>query len=95
MFSYIVPNIILLLHAMGTVYQVGWEKSCGCNRQKPPAFVELVACHNNHVLAWYRWKKEQKWDHSRKLQELQKQDNIDAAAFRKATQEKEQAMIMA
>ena len=48
-------------------------------------FIELVAHRNNHVLAWYRWKKDQKRDYSRKLQELQKQDDIDVAAFRKAT----------
>ena len=42
-FSYIVPNVALSLHAVGAVYQVGWEKNCGCNGQKPPIFVELVA----------------------------------------------------
>ena len=81
MFSYIVPNKVLSLHTVGTVYQVGWEKSCRCNGQKPPTFVELVTHHDNHVLAWYCWKKEQKQDHSRKLLELQKQDNINMAAF--------------
>ena len=58
-------------------------------------FVELVARRDNHVLAWYRWKKEQKRDHSRRLQGLQKQDNIDAATFRKVTQEKERVAITA
>ena len=95
MFSYIIPNVTLLLHAVGTVYQVGWEKNCGCNGQKLPMFIELVAHCDNHLLAWYHWKKEQKWDHSRRLQELQKQDDIDAATFRKVTQEKEQAAITA
>ena len=91
MFLYIVPNATLLLHAVGAMYQVGWERSCRCNGQKPPVFVKLVARRDNHVLAWYRWKKEQKRDHSRRLQELQRQDDIDVAAFRKATQEKERA----
>ena len=95
MFSYIVPNVVLSLHAVSAVYQAGWEKNCRCNKQKLPAFVELVACHDNHVLAWYCWKKEQKRDHLRKLWELQKQDDIHAAAFRKAAQEKEWAVIMA
>ena len=95
MFSYIVPNVTLLLHAVGAVYQVGWERSCGCNGQKPPVFNKLVTRRDNHVLAWYRWKKEQKQDHSRRLRELQKQDNIDAAAFRKVTQEKERAAVTA
>ena len=58
-------------------------------------FTELVARRDNHVLAWYRWKKEQKRDHSRRLRELQKQDDIDMAAFRKATQEKERAAVTA
>ena len=58
-------------------------------------FTELVAHRNNHILAWYRWKREQKQDHLRRLRELQQQDNIDAAAFRKATQEKERAAITA
>ena len=89
MFSYIVPKVTLLLHAVGALYQVGWERDCGCNGQTPPAFVELVARRDNHVLAWFCWKKQQKRDHSKKLRELQKQDDIDAAAFRKATQEKE------
>ena len=93
MFSYIVPNITLLLHAVGAVYQVGWEQSCGCNGQKLPIFIKLVTRCNNHILAWYRWKKEQKWDHLRKLWELQRQDDIDVATFRKATREKEQAVI--
>ena len=39
--------------------------------------------------------KEQKRNHSRRLRELQRQDDIDAAAFRKATQEKERAAITA
>ena len=95
MFSYIVPNVTLSLHEVGVVYQVQWEQSCGCNRQKPPVFTELVAHRDNHILAWYCWKREQKQDHSRRLQELQKQDNIDAAAFRKATQEKERAVVTA
>ena len=95
MFSYIVPNIALSLHEVGAVYQVGWERSCGCNGQKPPAFNELVAHRDNHVLAWHRWKKEQQRDHSRRLWELQRQDDIDAAAFRKATQEKERATVAA
>ena len=95
MFSYIIPNVPLLLHAMGMTYQVQWEKDCGCNGQRPPMFVELVACSNNHVLAWYHWKKEQKWDHSRKLWELQRQDDIDMATFRKVTQEKERVAITA
>lgn len=95
MFSHIVPNMTLLLHTMGAVYQVGWENSCGCSGQKLPAFVELVTHHDNHVLAWYCWKKEQKQDHSKKLQELQKQDNIDVAAFQKGTQEKERALVIA
>ena len=80
---------MLSLHEVGAVYQVQWERSCGCNRQKPPVFTELVARRDNHVLAWHRWKKEQKWDHSRRLRELQRQDDIDVAAFRKATQEQE------
>ena len=58
-------------------------------------FKELVARRDNHVLAWYRWKKEQKREHSRRLRELQRQDDVDAAAFRKATQEKERAEISA
>ena len=58
-------------------------------------FNELVARRDNHVLAWHRWKKEQKRDHSRKLRELQKQDNIDAAAFRKAAKEQERAVVVA
>ena len=95
MFSYIVPNVTLSLHEVGAVYQVGWERSCRCNGQKPPAFNELVARRNNHVLTWHRWKKEQKRDHSRRLRELQRQDDIDAAAFRKATREKERAAITA
>ena len=95
MFSYIVPNVTLSLHMVGTVYQVGWERSCGCNGQKPPTFVKLVAHCDNHVLAWYRWKKEQKWDHLRRLQELQRQDDIDAVTFRKTTQEKERAVVAA
>ena len=95
MFSYIAPNVTLSLHEVGVVYQEQWERSCGCNRQKPPMFTELVACRDNHVLVWYRWKREQKRDHSRRLRELQKQDDIDAVAFRKATQEKEQAAVTA
>ena len=95
MFSYIVPNVALSLHEVGAVYQVQWERSCGCNGQKPPVFTELVARRDNHVLAWYRWKKEQQWDHSRRLRELQRQDDIDAAAFRKTTQEKERAATTA
>ena len=95
MFSYIIPNVTLSLHEVGAVYQVGWERSCGCNGQKPPAFNELVARRDNHVLAWHRWKKEQQRDHSRRLRELQRQDDIDAAAFRKATQEKERAAVIA
>ena len=93
MFSYIVPNVILSLHEVGAVYQVQWERNCGCNGQKPPVFIELVARRDNHVLAWHRWKKEQKRDHSRRLRELQKQDDIDAAAFRKTAQEKERAAV--
>ena len=85
----------LSLHAAGAVYQVGWEKNCGCNAQKPPAFVKLVARPDNHMLAWYCWKKEQKQNHSRKLWELQRLDNINTAAFGKVTQEKEQAMVIA
>ena len=95
MFSYIVPNVALSLHTVGAVYQVGWEKNCGCNGQKLPRFTELVARRDNHVLAWYHWKKEQKRDHLRKLRELQRQDDIDVAAFRKATQEKERVAITA
>ena len=95
MFSYIVPNVTLSLHAVGALYQIGWERNCGCDGQKPPVFTELVAHRDNHVLAWHRWKKEQQRDHSRRLQELQRQDDIDAAAFRKATQEKERAAITA
>ena len=95
MFSYIVPNVTLSLHAVGALYQIGWERNCGCNGQRPPVFMELVARHDNHVLAWYHWKKEQKRDHSRRLRELQRQDDIDAAAFRKATQEKERATVVA
>ena len=52
MFSHIVPNMILLLHAMGAVYQVGWEKSCGCKRQKPPTlcfFVLWSLMYDNRV----------------------------------------------
>ena len=94
MFSYIVPNVTLSLHAVGAVYQIGWEQNCGCNGQKPPVFNELVARRDNHVLAWHRWKKEQKRDHSRKLRELQKQDDIDAAAFRKAAKEQERAAVV-
>ena len=93
MFSYIVPNVTLSLHEVGAVYQVQWKQNCGCNGQKPPVFTELVARRDNHVLAWYHWKKEQKRDHSRRLRELQKQDDLDAAAFRKATQEKERAAV--
>ena len=89
MFSYIVPNVTLSLHKVGMVYQVQWERNCGCNGQRPPVFTELVARRDNHILAWHRWKKEQKRDHSRRLRELQRQDDIDAAAFRKATQELE------
>ena len=85
----------LSLHAMGAVYQVGWEKNCGCNAQKPPTFVKLVTRPDNHMLAWYCWKKEQKRNHSRKLWELQRQDNINMATFGKVTQEKEQAMVIA
>ena len=95
MFSYIVPNVTLLLHAVGTAYQVGWERSCRCNGQEPPVFTELVAHRDNHVLVWYCWKKEQKWDHSRRLQELQRQDDVHAAAFRKATHEKERVAATA
>ena len=95
MFSYIVPNVTLSLHEVGVVYRVQWEQSCGCNGQKLPTLNELVACRDNHILAWHRWKKEQKRDHSRRLRELQRQDDIDAAAFRKATREKERAMITA
>ena len=95
MFSYIVPNIALSLHEVGAVYQVQWERSCGCNGQKPPVFTELVARRDNHILAWYRWKREQKRDHARRLRELQKQDDINAVAFRKATQEKERAAVTA
>ena len=58
-------------------------------------FNELVARRDNHVLAWHRWKKEWKRDHSRRLRELQKQDDIDATAFGKATQEKERATVTA
>ena len=58
-------------------------------------FNELVAHRDNHVLAWYCWKKEQKQDHLRRLWELQRQDDIDAAAFRKVTQEKERATVTA
>lgn len=93
MFSYIILNVTLSLHAVGAVYQIGWEKDCGCNGQKPPVLVELVAHCDNHVLAWYCWKKEQKQDHLKKLQELQKQDDINVATFRKATQERERATI--
>ena len=57
-------------------------------------FTELVARRNNHILAWYRWKKEQKRDHSRRLRELQRQDDLDTAALRRVTQEKEQAAII-
>ena len=95
MFSYIVPNFTLSLHEVGAVYQVQWERSCGCNGQKPLIETELVARRDNHVLAWYRWKREQKWDHLRRLRELQRQDNIDAAAFRRATQETERAAVTA
>ena len=95
MFSYIVPNVTLSLHAVGAVYQIGWERSCGCNGQKPPVFNELVARRDDHVLAWHRWKKEQKRNHSKKLRELQKQDDIDAAAFRKAAKEQERAAVVA
>ena len=56
-------------------------------------FTELVARRDNHILAWYRWKKEQKRDHSRRLRELQRQDDLDTATLRRATQEKEQAAI--
>ena len=58
-------------------------------------FTELVTHRDNHVLAWHRWKREQKRDHSRRLRELQRQDDINAATFRKATQEKERAEIAA
>ena len=95
MFSYIVPNIVLSLHEVGAVYQVQWERNCGCNGQRPPVFTELVARRDNHVLAWYRWKREQKQDHSKRLRELQKQDDLDAAAFRKTTREKELEAVTA
>ena len=95
MFSYIVPNVTLSLHAVGVVYQVGWERNCGCNGQKLPMFTKLVTRHDNHVLAWYRWKREQKRDHSRRLQELQRQDDIDAAAFREVAQKKERVAVTA
>ena len=95
MFSYIVPKVTLSLHTVGAAYQVEWERSCGCNGQRLPIFIKLATHHDNHILAWYCWKKEQRQDHSRKLQELQKQDNIDVAAFRKAIQEKEWAVITA
>ena len=95
MFSYIVPNVTLSLHEVGAVYQVQWERSCGCNRQKLPVFNELVACRDNHLLVWYCWKKEQKRDHSKRLRELQKQDNLDVAAFRKVTREKELEAVTA
>ena len=95
MFSYIVPKITLSLHEVGAVYRVQWEQSCECNGQKPPTFNELVARRDNHILAWHRWKREQKRDHSRRLRELQRQDDIDAAAFRKATKEKERTAVTA
>ena len=95
MFSYIVPNTTLSLHEVGVVYQVQWERSCGCNGQRPPVFTELVARCDNHVLAWYCWKREQKRDHSRRLRELQKQDDLNTAAFRKVTQEKERVAVTA
>ena len=95
MFSYIVPNVALSLHAVGALYQTGWEQSCGCNGQKLPVVTELVAHRDNHVLAWHCWKKEQKRDHSRKLRELQIQDDIDAAAFRKAAKEQERVAVVA
>ena len=95
MFSYIVPNVTLSLHAVGAAYQVQCERCCGCNGQKPPVVTELVTHHDNHVLAWYRWKKEQKWENSKRLRELQKQDDLDAAAFRKVTQEKERMEVIA
>ena len=95
MFSYIVPNVVLSLHEVGAVYQVQWEQNCGCNGQRLPVFTELVARRDNHVLAWYRWKREQKRDHSKRLRELQKQDDLDAAAFRKATKEKELEAVTA
>ena len=95
MFSYIVPNVTLSLHAVGALYQIGWEQNCGCNGQKPPVFTELVARRDNHILAWHRWKKEQKRDHLRRLRELQRQDDIDAATFRKATQETKRTVIVA
>ena len=95
MFSYIVPNVVLSLHEVGAVYQVQWERNCGCNGQRPPVFAELVACRDNHILAWYRWKREQKRDHLKRLRELQNQDDLDAAAFRKTTREKELEAVTA
>ena len=94
-FSYIVPNTNLSLHAVGAAYQVDWERTCRCNGLVAPTLIKLVAKHDNHVLAWYCWKKQQRQDNSIKLKELQQQDDLDAAAYRKVVHEKDQAAVVA
>jgi hypothetical protein len=93
MFSYIVPKTKLLLHAVGAVYKVNWERSCGCKRHAAPTSNELVTIHDNHIQAWYRWKKEQKRHERKQLRDLQEQDNLNAAVYRKTVRERQQRAV--
>ena len=90
MFSFIVPNVRLTLREVSAVYQITWEWSTRVKGQIAPIDKEirpilstLVAQCDNHVKTWFRWKKEQARTHRLRLQELQRQDDLETAAMRK------------
>ena len=90
MFSFIVPNVRLTLREVSAVYQIAWERSTRVKVQIAPIDKEikpisstLVAQRDNHVKIWFRWKKEQARAHRLRLQELQRQDDLETAAMRK------------
>ena len=94
MFSFIVPNVQLTLREVSAIYQIAWERSTRVKVQIAPIDKEikpissaLVAQCDNHVKIWFRWKKEQARAHRLRLQELQRQDDLETAAMRKRVQE--------
>ena len=94
MFSFIVPNVRLTLREVSAIYQIAWERStrvkvriAPIDKEIKPISNVLVAQRDNHVKAWFRWKKEQARAHRLHLRELQRQDDLETAAMRKRVQE--------
>ena len=83
-----------MLREVSAIYQIAWERSTRVKVQIAPIDKEikpissvLVAQRDNHVKAWFRWRKEQARAHRLHLQELQRKDDLETAAMRKRVRE--------